>query len=406
MAATITTLSDPSVIWIVNNQQGQKDTIKTLKELPPRGTVYAGVGCLANLDFVSARLSNPDSQITSIVIFDCSKKVEQFWQKICPFFQWTDPDDFYLDLVRLMHTQREHYFEYSDYAKKQYPRCTRAEYALGLYNAYTRKLQLDKYSGISFLSKEHGQYQKIRQIFQNGGFRFASLNVCDPQKTEPFIKLLNDLGSLDTFYISNILECLLPEKRAAYARFLCQLPPSIYITAETLSPRDLHPTQCVYSKYRPRTYPTAAFLQKLKPQYRTAQSPAVQAPTDLIDLKENQISIPIQFVDYFGNPKSGSRIVCTPKGHQQNFKEKLDSISKITFPLIYCDSLSNRSFQEVDIPATQKQADALFAFAAQTLKTQKTIEFSFECQFAPESFWASPILKSAFPSRVLMKPVV
>lgn len=401
MASKVEPLFDTGAVWIVSNEQGNQNTLDTLQMTPPQGNVYVGVGCLANLDFAAARLLSDESQITDIVLFDCSEKVEKFWQQVCPLIQQKeDAWGFFGDFGSLMRDHGDYYFEYTKQAKKAHPGIPAAKYSAALCTKYLLKQLSNHNCGISFTSDQN-KYSKIRDVFINNRFKFVRLNICDFPKMIALIDLIKSCGTLDSVYLSNILEQLHAEEWPAYEEFVSRLSAPLFITSELQSERDPFSTQRVYFECTPPANPGAVFRKKLKALRLTSQN---ADPVECsLESESNKFSFPIRFVDHFGNTKLGSSVVCTFEDNREDapstsayrlVRNKLDPIFKFTFPLRYCDSFFNRSLKEVDIQATEACVISNFSYAAKDLEAQEKIKLSFEYEFSPVSFAASSILKS------------
>lgn len=403
MTLNVEPLFDPGAVWIISNEEGNKTTLDTLETIAPQGNVYVGVGCLANLDLAAARLSINKSQITDIVLFDCSEKVENFWQDVCPLFKCEDAWKFFGDFGDLMRARKNYYFEYTKQAKKNHPGIPAEKYSSDLCTKYLAKQLSNHNNGISFTSKQT-KYSKIRNIFINNKFKFVRLNICDFPKVVSLIDLIKSNGTLDTLYISNILEQLHEEERAAYEEFVNRVPAPIFITSELRLETDPYSTQQVYFQCTPPAYPEAAFLKKLQALRPTAQNSVNDCSVECsLELESNKFSFPIKFSDYFGKTKLGSFVVCTFDDNREDspstsayrlVRKKLNPLLKASFPLCYCDSFFNRSFKEVDVEASEKRVTSRFSYIAEDFEALEKIKLHFKYKFSPESFVASATLKS------------
>ncbi len=181
----------PYQLYFTTNEREQKKTLERLKKIESLTNTYLGTSGLFNLNAASIR-----KNIEYIVIFDRSYVVQRFWHLFRTIIIATpDREETVKRLEAMINENKELFF--GNMRSRKFKSLN--ELAI----RHIEKLQKEISDKISFLSDDI-KYNRIREIFLKGNFRFLRMDLNDPGS---FIKLGKDFRKkglfVDILYASN-----------------------------------------------------------------------------------------------------------------------------------------------------------------------------------------------------------
>ncbi len=179
----------PDQVYVTTNEMNIEKILSKIQSIESFGNTLLGVSGLFNLDVASVR-----QNIQTIIIFDRSKKVQDFWTNLENIIINYEYQEAIKKVYELISCNADIYFKPSKYIGD----------TQSVANYYIRQLSDSIRQQISFMSKE-SRYDKIKQIFLNNQFQFLRLDL---NNSDSFIKLYqfferNNL-SVDILYSSNV----------------------------------------------------------------------------------------------------------------------------------------------------------------------------------------------------------
>lgn len=195
-------------VRIATNEQEQDKTLDFLAREPIRGNAVIGVSGFFLLNVVGLRATNSTGEpgsIDTIILIDRSLRVAHFWNQMQPIITGSSNRLEVIGKVReLIRRHSENYF--GGGKEPHFVHCCIEE------RLFSRELETQ----LSWLSSE-AQFRRVQRIFNNQGFVFKLLDFCDLEAFTKLGQIFKERQiSIDTAYISNCVEFLIPEPEQLY----------------------------------------------------------------------------------------------------------------------------------------------------------------------------------------------
>lgn len=188
----------PHRVFIVTNEQGQKETLEKLERHKTNGNTIIGVSGFFTLNAASIRASKVEDkakeQIEHIILIDCSKRVHDFWMNMRKIIEKAN------NHLETAEETKKLLLEKKDFYYGGSPRHSSETIA----NGFITRLEDEISSGLSWLSNKE-RFQKIKDIFDRGNFTCLQVNLCEQEAMDAISETMTEKGmTLDAFYTSNV----------------------------------------------------------------------------------------------------------------------------------------------------------------------------------------------------------
>jgi hypothetical protein len=195
---------DSSKVYIVTNEANHAEVIESLAKQPAFGNTLVGVSALANLNMAAVRES-----VSNVLIIDPSSKVRLFMENFSLIIKAYETKESCLQALRA------HIATYlnPDYTTPFSIESGRVKRDVEWYNS---KLDAQE----SFFSSDL-KFCKIRNLFLEHKVAFLEGDFSDSSLVSEVAKRFNELKlTLDTLYLSNILDLMTQDRMGDFAKNL------------------------------------------------------------------------------------------------------------------------------------------------------------------------------------------
>lgn len=198
-------------VHISTNEMDQANTLMQLRTAPVSGNTLLGVSGMFLLNVVALRGSS-DRPIENVVVLDRSQRVEHFWKEMQPIVAESPTRREVIDKLKAL-MQREGQ-RYLSGGKLPWNKLVDIEKDL---------LFWEIACGDSWLASDES-FAKIQALFQRNCFIFKRLDLADREAIHSLCEIFRERKiTLDTIYISNVLELLSAEEIRPYVENLEEL---------------------------------------------------------------------------------------------------------------------------------------------------------------------------------------
>lgn len=210
--------NDDYAVHICTNEMDQTSTLMQLRTAPVCGNTILGVSGMFLLNVTAIR-GCADRPIENVVVLDRSQRVEHFWKEMQPIVaQSQTRHEVIAKIKALMQREGERYLSGG---KLPWNRLVEIENDL---------LFWEIACGDSWLASDES-FAKIQALFQRNCFIFKRLDLADREAIHSLCEIFRERKiTLDTLYISNVLELLSAEEICPYVENLEELTaPETYV---------------------------------------------------------------------------------------------------------------------------------------------------------------------------------
>ncbi len=201
-------------LFLTTNEKGQEATLDRLSKEPRSGNTIMGVSGFFVFNAAAAR-TQPDD--LSILLVDCSKRVEFFWKNILPKLQRAnDRIDAMTCICNELTSNANRYYhpeEVSKFtavngqiqeAKPEDPKQERLTPDLFVRGSVIPSLMNEVRNGSSWLSTDE-KFKKIQKIFNEKRFHFKLIDLLNPKSAQELKEFAKKHQlTIDTLYFSNV----------------------------------------------------------------------------------------------------------------------------------------------------------------------------------------------------------
>jgi hypothetical protein len=204
-------------VFIFTNEEGENKTIAKLKTIARLGNAFIGTSGFCSLNLASVR------EISYIVMIDPSSRTKLFWERIGSLIiTFSKREE---SLEKIQEHIRENLLDYQDTIRDIEFLCEELE------------------QETSWLSDDV-RFERIYKIFKNKQFVFLQADITDFAVCKQVKKIFKEFRiQVDTAYLSNIHDCLFPQRYESYGKSLKYLLSDHSIIVDT------NPREFKFSKY-------------------------------------------------------------------------------------------------------------------------------------------------------------